>query len=428
MPAIAADTGLVAAGRVKVLSGTQFGRIQPALRLASEECLQPNYLVRWAFYLSIFTIPFSNVYLPGTGGRVGVLRLAQMLLLGGVLTQPRVCLRLVPTALFWFLGYVVVRTIWGFWLTPQMSGLWWPANRELMELLPWLWVMFNVLQFPATRRGGLWALALGCSLCALFHVLGIGVVEVAGELTERTSVFGLNANELGATYATAAIALLGLWVVPPRTWVQRRLPFPLITLIGMAMAKTGSRTAILVLATGTVVLLAMGQSFGSRARRVAGLVLMGAVLVPILWRIPSVMARFEQLDPENIGKQNPRARMAPVLWEMFLRSPIYGLGPDEYSFELTRRAMPYLVNEQKTITAHNLILLLLVETGTIGLLLFGLGLRSALVAAWRARRRPCGPIPLALLLPLVIAGATVCNPSHHLVFWMALAYGLAGAA
>jgi O-antigen ligase len=119
--------------------------------------------------------------------------------------------------------------------------------------------------------------------------------------------------------------------------------------------------------------------------------------------------------------------MAPVLWEMFSRSPIFGLGPDRYTFELTRRAMPYLIKQQRTIVAHNLPLLLLVETGVIGFLVFSFGLKSALAAAWKARHRSCGPLPLALLLPLVIAGATVCDPSHHLVFWVAIAYALAGA-
>ena len=96
--------------------------------------------------------------------------------------------------------------------------------------------------------------------------------------------------------------------------------------------------------------------------------MIGAVLTGVVWQVPTVMERFQDLDPHNIGRLNPRARMAPVLWEIFLRSPIYGIGPDRYEFELTRRAMPYLVRDQKTIASHNLLLLLLVETGIIGCL------------------------------------------------------------
>jgi hypothetical protein len=413
-PRLPAPTGSVAA--------------QPGFGTRAADALRPNFLVQWAFYLSVFAIPFSYLYLPGTGGRIGVQRLVQLLLLGGVLSQPRVCLRFVPTALFWFLGYIVMRIIWGLWLTPEMSYMWWPSSRVFIEFLSWLWVMFNVLQFQDARRGGLWALGLGCSLCALCHLAGIGVTAVADGLDNRSSVFGMNANEAGAAYATAMIALLGLWLVPPRTLSQRLLPFPLIILIGVAMAKTGSRTAILVLAIGVFVLLFEGKAFGSKWRRVACLLLLAAVVAVILWQIPTVMARFGEINTQNIGEHNPRARMAPVLWGIFLRSPLYGLGPDGYHWELTRQAMPYLFDEGILIDSHNLLLLLLVETGIIGLLLFSMGVKEALVSAWKARLSFCGPLPMALLLPMVICGATISQPGYSSAFWLAMAYALAEAA
>jgi O-antigen ligase len=118
--------------------------------------------------------------------------------------------------------------------------------------------------------------------------------------------------------------------------------------------------------------------------------------------------------------------MAPVLWEIFLRSPVYGSGPDQYQFELTRRAMPYLVREQKTIDAHNLPLLLLVETGIIGFAVFSFGIWKTLQAAWKARLKSCGYLPLALLLPFLVAAMTVSNPTSDRVFWLVVAYALAG--
>ena len=391
------------------------------------EAVRPNVLVRAAFYLSLFAIPFGHLYVPGTGGRVGVTRLVQLLILCGILSQPRACLRFVPTALFWFLGYIGLRMGLGFWLTPDQAGTWWPSSVEFVELLPWAWVMFNVLQFPETRGGGLWALGLGCALCALFHIAGIGVAAVENGLDNRSSVFGLNANEVGADYAIAMIALLGLWMLQPRTWSQRLLPFPLMALVGIAMAKTGSRGAVLILMMGVFVLFCWGKTFGSLSRRLAALLALGAVLAVILWRIPTVMDRFGEINPQNIGHHNPRARMLPVLWKMFLQSPLYGSGPDNYEWKLTREAMPYLINQRKLIVAHNLVLQQMVETGIIGLLVFSIGLAKALASAWRARLKSCGPLPLALLLPLAIAAATVTHPDHYLIFWVAIAYALAGA-
>ena len=429
MPAMTPEMTLPADGSPQVEARTGHAVDRLGFGALADDALQPNCLVRWAFYLSIFCVPFGQLYLPGTGDRVGVVRLVQMLILCAVLSQPRVCLRLVPVALFWFLAYCGLRILFGSWFTPELSTFWWPSTLELLEFaLPWLWVMFNVLQFPHARRGGLWALAWGCSLCASLHIAGIGVVEVDKGIEGRSSVFGQNANVMGATYAIAVIVLVGLAMFRGVKLSQRLLLLVLTALTGAGMAKTGSRTAVLILIMGVIVLLFQSGSFESRTKRCASLLLIGAVLSAIIWQIPTVMKRFEKVNSSNIYQQEGRVRMAPVLWEMFLRSPTYGSGPDRYQFELTRRAMPYLIKQQRTITAHNLVLRLLVETGLIGFLLFSFGVATALRAAWRARLNACGSLPLALLLSLTVAGVISSDPSHLLVFWFALAYSLAGAA
>ena len=391
--------------------------------------LQPNALVRWAFYLSVFAIPFTRIYLPGTGDRIGVARLVQALILCAVVSQPRVCIRLAPIALLWFLAYSLMRISSGFWFTPGQFESWWPNTLIWLQYsLPWAWVMFNVLQFSNMARHGLWALVGGCSLCALFHLAGIGVADVGQGVHGRSAVFGENANVLGATYAITAIVLIGLGMRSGVALRQRFLVFALLTIVGAGLAKTGSRTAVLMLGMGILVLLFQGRSFGTRTKRVASVMLVGVVLATILWQIPGVLKRFEELDSANAQEQEGRVRMIPVLWDIFLRSPICGLGPDGYQVELTRRAMPHLIGQQRLISAHNLALMLLVETGVIGFLLFSAGIMAALKSAWRARFAPGGSLPMALILPLVIAALIVSNPAHHLVFWFAVAYALAGTA
>src|SRR5207253_6227656 len=138
------------------------------------------------------------------------------------------------------------------------------------------------------------------------------------------------------------------------------------------------------------------RAFVPRVKRYVIMLLVAGVFAGVMYQIPTVVKRFAPVGSSSITQQEARARMIPVLWEMFLRSPIYGSGPDRYQFELTRRALPYLIKEQRTIASHNLVLLLLVETGVIGFLLFSFGVGTALAAAWRARRNPCGSLPLAL--------------------------------
>src|SRR5437588_2645251 len=290
MPAIIPEITLPQDGSPALDASTEGKAGGDGFGALADDFLRPNCLVRWAFYVSIFSVPFSHLYLPGTGERVGVTRLVQILILCAVLSQPRVCLRLVPVAMFWFLAYCGVRILSGLWFAPELSTLWWPSTLELLEFsLPWVWMMFNVLQFPQARRGGLWALVWGCSLCALFHIAGIGVVEVDNGIEGRSSVFGQNANVIGATYALAVIVLVGLWMFRGVKLRERLLMLLLIAVVGAGMAKTGSRTAVLILLMGVFVLLFQGRSFGSKTKRVASLLLMGAVLTVIVWQIPTAM-------------------------------------------------------------------------------------------------------------------------------------------
>jgi hypothetical protein len=390
---------------------------------------QPNTIVRWVFYLSLFAIPFAKLSLPGTGGRVTVVRLLQIGFVCAILSQPRVCIRLLPTALLWFFAYCIARVLAGFWLAPDARAQWLPSSLEWLQFsLPWVWVMFNVLQFPNMGRRGLWALASGCAVCALFHMVGVGVVEVEGH-EGRSSVFGENANTVGATYAIGLIALVGLGMFRDVKMQQRLLILPLVAAIAMGLANTGSRSAVLILAISSSILIFLGQAFGSKTKRLALVVAICVIFGAVIWHKPTLVERFRKVSSSaELQKQEGRVRMAPVLWDMFLRSPIYGSGPDSYQWELTRRAMPYRFEEQIMIAAHNLVLLLLVETGLIGFLLFSFGVKGAITAAWRARLKPSGSLPLALLLSLIVAGASVSEPSHYLVFWFSIAYALGEAS
>jgi len=399
---------------------TRFGSTPAAL-------LRPNLLVRWAFYLSVALIPFARLYLPGTGERLGVTRLVQALLLCAAASQPRVCLRFIPVALFWFLAYCGFRIVEGLCIAPELAGQWWPSTLEWLEFsLPWLWVIFNLAQFPRIPWAGFWALACGCSLCALLHLENIGTGAVDNSGDGRSTVFGENANVVGTTYAIAIIVMAGLVMTKRTRFGGRLLLFVMIGVVGGGLAKTGSRTAALIAVIGICVLLAQGDWHQTLAKRLISLMLIIVILGGIAWSIPTVVNRFQKINASTLYANEGRVRMMPVLVEMFLRSPIYGSGPDSYQIELTRRAMPYLLKVPRTIVAHNLALLLLVETGIVGFLLFALGAGLALTAAWKARHKPGGSLPLALVLPLVITGAIVCNPSHDLVFWFSIAYALAG--
>jgi O-antigen ligase len=202
----------------------------------------------------------------------------------------------------------------------------------------------------------------------------------------------------------------------------------LVALVGVALAKTGARSGLVVAALGTLVLVGQSSAFLPRAKRYLMLGVAAVVMAITLTQIPTVVQRLAEVESGNVKRVEPRARMFPVLWDMFLRHPWLGSGPDRYQLELTRRALPGLMAEGKTISSHHLALMQLVETGLLGFTVFSVGLALAVRAAWRARKQPCGWLPLAMLLPLVIAGLTISNPSYMPAYWLAIAYGLAGRA
>jgi O-antigen ligase len=389
--------------------------------------LRPNALVRTAFYFALFTIPFIRLYVPGTGERLGIQRVVQLLMLAAMFSRPRVCLRFVPFSFLWFVAYCALRIISGLWQAPEYSKLWWPSSLELLQFyLPLAWLIFNVLHYPKFGHGGVWAFVIGVSLCATLHMIGIGVLEVDQGIDGRSTIFDQNANEIGEIYGVALVGLVALGLFRNTKQKLRFIVFPLAGLVAIGLAKTGSRTGTLFAVLGILILLPQTRAFVPRVKRYLVILLLAAVFAGVVSQIPTVLKRFEVASSGPVRDES-RVRMIPVLWEIFLRSPITGTGPDRYQFELTRRAMPYMVEKQQTINSHNLALLLLVETGVIGFALFAIGLGKALIAAWQARNGPCGLLPLAWLLPMSIGALTVCSPIFAWVFWLAIAYSLAAA-
>jgi hypothetical protein len=413
------DKGALAYPEVTQLDARWRGKVR------NLDLLRPNLLVRIAFYFSLAAIPFLRLYVPGTGERIGIQRVAQLLMLAAMFSRPRVCLRFVPFALLWFFAYCVLRIISGLWQAPEYFNLWWPSSLDLLQFhLLLAWLIFNVLHYPKFGYGGLWALVIGASLCAFLHIAGIGVVEVDQGIGGRSAIFDQNANEIGEIYGFSLVALVALGLFRSTKQKPRFLIFPLAAAVAIGLAKTGSRTGTLFAVLGILILLPQTRAFVPRVKRYVVILLVAAVFAGVMSQIPTVLKRF-QVASSGPATDESRVRMIPVLWEIFLRSPITGTGPDRYQYELTRRAMPYLTEKQQTISCHHLALLLLVETGVIGFTVFFIGLGKTIISAWRGRNGPCGLLPMAWLLPMTLGGLTISSNIYAPVFWVAIAYSLA---
>jgi hypothetical protein len=382
--------------------------------------------VLFAFYFSLFAVPFDLLILPGVSDGSLVARVVDLFLLIAVVTQPRVCLRRMPAAYAAFIGYALLRLAWGVLLTPELFGIWAPATRMFLRIILWSWFCYNLLQYPGTGRRGLWAFALGCTLCACFHVLHIGTAEVGTEIDNRLTLFGENANNVAVTYAVALVALAGAEMTGrrPSAWA-RPVALCMLGLIGAGLVLTASRGGALMASVGLLILAIPLGPILVAARRRSLLLLVVLVVGIAIARNPVVVHRLEG-GLASTGKLELRARMYPILWEMYQRSPVYGSGPDGYMFEMTKRVRPTFARRGMWLPAHNLILLMLVETGALGLAIFLYGIAAALKAAWRARTTQWELVPLALLVSVMVFSTFTGAPHYRKAFWLVVTYALAG--
>src|SRR5215831_1225368 len=65
-------------------------------------------IVRWAFLLVVFTIPFETIDIKAISGASSLSRLAGLLFFSTCLFYPKVCFRRPPQAWWWFVGYAAV--------------------------------------------------------------------------------------------------------------------------------------------------------------------------------------------------------------------------------------------------------------------------------------------------------------------------------
>jgi O-antigen ligase len=122
-----------------------------------------------------------------------------------------------------------------------------------------------------------------------------------------------------------------------------------------------------------------------------------ASMVFLVLHDPNSLVRWRQAVDE--GHLSGRETIAPTAIGMIAEQPILGWKPVEYQYELARRLG--LIWEKKD--AHNLYMHLLLEVGLLGAVPFLIGLYICGRAAWRARRRNLGLMPLACLTTVLVA-------------------------
>lgn len=400
--------------------------LSPASRAESDPPAQtPNSLVRLCFYLVVFMIPFGHFYIPGTGERLGASRLSQICIVGAILLQPRLCFSRIPFAFFAFLAYTLFRVASGCWFSWDLRETWMNSTIVLLDSLVLFVFLFNLLLYPGMARLALWALVVGAFLTACCQVVGWGVSTVQ-PWEGRLSVFGENANVVGLTYGVGLLCLFGLFFASHKWPITVRIvSLPVAAVILYALAQTASRGGVLVFGIGFLLMACSTRSGSSRFAHAILVLLTFSLVLGVFATRPMVVDRFLGRNKAPSPQGEARARMYPVLWEMFLRQPCLGGGPDTYKYEMTGRASPDRYAKGIFLSAHNLVLMLLVETGILGAGLYFAGFATVAYAAFHTWRRHQYIFPLALVVSLAALGVFGGVVHYSRVYWLVMAYALA---
>lgn len=379
----------------------------------------PIRIVRWLFYLFIFSLAFETV-----GEEAGLIEpptLIGGLLMLSVLLQPGLVLRWPPKAFWCFIVYIYLFVVMGLFEPTAYRSMFVHDATVLIQLTVLSWVAFNIMRDRKTAQMALLTLALACSFLALLQISGIAqsVIEAKGSVA-RAAVFGFHPNHLARILVLGMLALIGtLYIRKQNSMRVLLIVSPCLVLLSAVLLQTGSRGALLALGAALFTFALRNGSLKKKALNIFGLVVLLGVLALAAVQSDVMRSRFEETIED--GDLARRELIYPTAWQMFKEKPLLGWGPVTSVYELGMRlGHP----EEEIKNPHNLILYGLVTSGLLGSFPLFLGIALATWSGWKARHGAHGMLPLSLVIAVLAAnmsGIWLFNKLH----WLIMAYAIA---
>ena len=406
--------------RVAVLDGRR------STERASKRIPFGAILLRYVFYGFVFTVPLDGVSPEHLFGGIfsntfALSKLVGYVLLALSLVNFRLCYRRIPAAFVCIVAYFGIYLVLGLLQGPFLQGPSLAILRQnhtitLVQMIVLFLISYNLLLSERIAKGALWSFAVACTTFAILQAQGI---TSRAEVGARVSAVGGDANTVAAILVVGLVVFVGLaYGLKKPHWTSRVFLLLSFGILGSGILVTGSRTAVVALAAALMV-------FALRRGGVAAKVKILSLIVLLLCAL-GVMLLQSEMNVERwtrtLGQGDTAARdeIFPVLVQLFLEKPVLGWGPIAHREELSRRL-------GETTDPHNLYLWILTEVGLLGSVPFFLGLYLCFRAAWKARFKVHGILPMSLLICISLVNMT---GSYHnsKFFWLVLAYVLASAA
>lgn len=379
----------------------------------------PIRIIRWLFYLFIFSLPFETV-----GESIGLIEPPTVvlgILILSILLQPRLFLRWPPKAFWCFIVYIYLFVAWGLTEPAVFRSLFIHDATVLIQLTVLSWLAFNIMRDRETALRGLLALAIACSLLGVMQLSGMAhsTIEAKGSVV-RAAAFGLHPNHLARIIVLGMLALVGtLYARQQRSTRLVLIISSCLVMLAAVLLDTGSRGAILALGLALLTFAFRKGSLKKKTLNILGLLLLLGILAFAAFQSDVMRSRFEETIED--GDLARRELIYPTAWGMFKERPLLGWGPVTSVYELGMRlGHP----EEEVKNPHNLILYGIVTSGLLGSFPLFLGIGLAVGAAWKARSGPHGMLPLAMVIAVLAAnmsGVWLFNKLH----WLVMAYAVA---
>jgi O-antigen ligase len=380
--------------------------------------------VRWTFLSFVATIPFEGLSLPFFAEQgmtlpklLGFLFVVAYLFSDGF--PLKLSLPVIPTALWWFLGYLLIYIANGLFVRDETIRQYVTRMVSVSQQLVLFWFASDLLRDANFAKKCLLTVVGACAVLALGTLLNLPGFAPE-HATDRLAATGSNANDVGAWMAYAGIVVVGFYIIQTGWSAKAKLVLLLSAIpILYAMVATGSRGAI-----GSFI-IGIGFFFvphrGSKKQMMSfGLALAGILaIVYLVVHDPATASRWTKTVEEG----DSRWPIYATAWNMFEEKPLVGWGGAEARKELGLR----LAYRSQNRAAHNFILHLLIEVGLVGTIPFMIAVWLCVRAAWKGRVDRFGLLPFALLMALLAYNMTHTGLSEKM-FWLFLGFAVAASS
>lgn len=338
-------------------------------------------LTYWLLVLFAFSVPweYSLMFAGHVGSIARIFSFAAVFFgLGSVLVNGTIRpLSLTHWALAGFALYVCFSSYWA--IDPEDN---FTMIRTLIQAMWTTWLVWEFADSKRDLRVLMWAFVIGCAVLATLTIRDFKSVAILAR-ENRFAADGFNPNEVGRILAWSLPVAGGLFAESKKWW-QRWMAMLFVPLALFSVVLSGSRGGTLATAVGLVGFIAASAqgrsgSLLSGAPRVVIVAtsLLLSALVVVQFAPPEVLERIATTPREiSGGTLDERTVIWSMAWRAFSQHSLLGVGPGNFTAALGIGA---------ELTAHNTVIGIMVELGTIGVVLYAASYLSLILTLCTGR-------------------------------------------